>query len=150
VEVPTVTVAVPNLLVSSVDLAVTVKVAAVSSAATVKCPLEVIVFPATPSTSHVTVLFNAASGSSRTVTVALNCCVPPGATIAVAGVTFTPTTVGSSLPLQPNSARVSAANRKRPKPAGLSPLPARENCVLIFFSFKIGMHLETSILFIIS
>jgi hypothetical protein len=86
-----VTVAVPYLLVSTVEVAFTVKLVAVSLAATVKAPAVLMVVPETPpSTVHVTVC----AGLLIPVTVAVKLWVSPFATLAVDGFTVTPLTVG--------------------------------------------------------
>jgi hypothetical protein len=85
----TVTVAVPNFVVSTVELAFTVSVVRVSSEATVRRPPELIVVPAALPVStmdQITVW----SALPVMATVAVNCRVPPLATPGVAGLTVTP------------------------------------------------------------
>jgi len=89
----TVTVAVPDLEVSAVEVALTVKVVAVSPAATVKVPLVILVPVIPPVTDHVTVV----AGLFVPCTVAVNACVPPLITFAVEGFTVTPVTVGGGV-----------------------------------------------------
>ena len=89
-----VTVAVPLLLVSTVEAALTVRLAAVSLAATVKSPEAFIFVPLPPpETVHVTVW----TGLLAPLTVALNCRVCPFITLAVEGLTVTPVYVGEGL-----------------------------------------------------
>jgi len=90
----TVTVAVPDLLVSTVEVALTVKVVAVSPAATVRFPSVILVPVMPPVTVHVTVC----AGLLVPVTVAENACVPPFCTLAVEGLTVTLVTVGEPPP----------------------------------------------------
>jgi hypothetical protein len=87
----TVTVAVPDLVLSTVDVALIVKVVCASSAATVKTPPVVILVPVAfgVSTDHVT----PCPGLPVPVTDAVNVCVPLMATLTVAGVTVTVETV---------------------------------------------------------
>ena len=95
----TVTVAVPDTSGFAVETAVTVRLPAVSPAATVRVAglspdpnlVSALVFPLT---LQVTVW----AGLLVPVTVALNCWVPPFATSAAAGLTVTPVTTGSSPP----------------------------------------------------
>jgi len=87
----TVTVAVADFVVSIVEAALTVSVAAVSFADTVKVPLVAMLVPDTPPvTVHVTVC----AGLLVPVTVAVNACVAPLSTVAVGGFTVTLVTVG--------------------------------------------------------
>ena len=89
----TVTVASPDLVRSSVEVATTVRVSAVSSAATVRRPSVVMVVPSlSPRTVQVTVW----AGLFSPMTEAVNCCVPPCCTLAAAGDTVTFSTVGSA------------------------------------------------------
>jgi hypothetical protein len=98
----TVMVAVPDLLVSTVEVALTVSVAAVSFAATVSRPAEEMLVPDTPLTLHVTVC----AGELVPATVALNCRVAPLITVAVDGLTLTLSTTTSSVS--------SSSNKKHP------------------------------------
>ena len=68
VDEDTVTVAVPDFDVSTVEVALTVNVAAVSLEATVSRPVEEMLVPDTPLTLHVTVC----AGELAPLTVALN------------------------------------------------------------------------------
>ena len=83
----TVTVAVPDLVLSPFEVAFTVKVAAFSSAATASMPVSEIVVPGEllSSTDHVTVSLYA----PVPVTVAMKLCVLPVSTLTVSGVTAT-------------------------------------------------------------
>jgi hypothetical protein len=88
-----VTVAVPDLVVSAVEVALTVSDERVSAAAMVSRPLALTVVPEflpVSTIDHVTVV----AGLLVPATVAANACVPPLATLAVAGFTVTPVTVG--------------------------------------------------------
>jgi hypothetical protein len=89
----TVTVAVPDLLVSRVEVAWTVKVVALSAAATVRRPVVLMLVPVEP---PVTDQVTPWSGLLSPVTVASNCWVPSFSTLAVAGLTETPVTVGAT------------------------------------------------------
>jgi hypothetical protein len=83
----TVTVAVPLFVVSTVEVALTVKVAALSSTATERTPAGLMAVPAPPPlTDQVTVW----AGLFVPLTVALKVAVPPFATFAVSGLTVTP------------------------------------------------------------
>jgi len=91
--VVTVTVAVPDLEVSAVEVALTVSVARVSAAATVSKPLVLIEVPEflpASTIDHVTVC----DGPLVPCTDAVNACVAPLSTLAVGGLTVTPVTVG--------------------------------------------------------
>ena len=94
VGISTVTAAVPLTEVSNVEIARTVKLARVSSAATVRRPAGEIVVPVctVPSIVQVT----SCVGLLVPATVAVNDCVPPLATSAVEGFTVTLSTVGIS------------------------------------------------------
>jgi hypothetical protein len=113
----TLTLAVFDLLVSIVEVARMVKVLAGSIAATVRYPLEILVPAPPPVTVHVTVC----AGPSVPFTLAVNACVPPLATFALAGLTVTLLTVGADGPdgevglLQPKSARTRHTASKIPK-----------------------------------
>jgi len=87
-----VTVAVPDLPVSFVEVALTVRVDAVSLEATVKFPLLFMEVPVTP---PVTDQLTVCSGLLVPATVAVNCCVLPLFTVAVDGLTVTLVTVGA-------------------------------------------------------
>lgn len=91
VNAVTVTVAVSDFVVSTVEVAFTVSVAAVSSVATDRRPslLMIVVFLLFPETDHVTVC----AGLLFPATVAVKVCPPPCATLAVLGLTLTLVTV---------------------------------------------------------
>jgi hypothetical protein len=85
---------VPLFVVSTVEVAVTVRVAALSLAATERTPPALIVVPTPPPlTNQVTVW----AGLLVPVTVALKVAVPPFATLAVAGLTVTPETIVTAI-----------------------------------------------------
>ena len=90
----TVTVAVPDFEVSTVEVAFTVSVAAVSPAVTVSSPLPSMVLPVPPVTSHVT----PCAGLFVPVTVAVKFCVVPLVTVTMLGLTVTLSTVGALVP----------------------------------------------------
>ena len=85
------TVAVPYLLLSRVEVAFTVRVAACSSAATASSPFVTVVPLLPPSTLHVTVW----SGPFSPCTVAANCWLLPCCTVAAPGLMVTAVTVGT-------------------------------------------------------
>jgi hypothetical protein len=90
----TVTVAVPDLEVSTVDVALMVRVVAVSLAATVSTPsvfilVSVLLFP-------LTVQVTVWAGLPVPVTAAVKVRVPPFATLTAEGLTATPVTVGAA------------------------------------------------------
>jgi hypothetical protein len=89
----TVTFAVPDLAVSSVEVAFTVNDERVSAAATVSKPLALIVVPEFLPVSTI-VQVTVCAGLLVPVTVAVNCCVPPLITLTVEGLTVTLVTVG--------------------------------------------------------
>jgi len=89
----TVTVAVPLLVVSAVDVALIVSDVRVSAAATVSKPLVLIVVPAFLPVWSIDQL-TVCAGLFVPVTVAVKICVAPFATVAVLGLTVTPVTVG--------------------------------------------------------
>ena len=82
----TVTVALAYLVLSTVEVAVTVRLVAVSPSATVSKPVALIVVSAMPSTLHATVL----SKAPVPETVAVKFCVVPFCTLVVAGEITTP------------------------------------------------------------
>jgi hypothetical protein len=89
--VVTVTIAVPFFVASTVELALTVRLTALSSAATDRTPAALIVVLAPPPlTDQVTVW----AGLPVPATVALKAWVAPFATLAVAGLTVTEVTAG--------------------------------------------------------
>ena len=90
----TVTVTLADLLLSPLAVAMTVRLVAVSSAATVRRPSADMEVPALtpPLTDQVTSWLN----SPVPLTVALNCTVWPASTVAFAGLTLTPVTIGAS------------------------------------------------------
>jgi len=84
---------VPDLVLSNVDSALTVKVAAVSLSAMVNVPSAVISVPFTPpSTLHIT----SCGGSFVPFTAAVNDCVAPLSKLAAVGFNVTLVTVGVS------------------------------------------------------
>ena len=90
----TVTVAVPYMPLSPLAVAVTVRLSAVSSAATVRRPFADMEVPALtpPLTDQVTSWLK----PPVPFTVALNCTVLPASTVAPAGLILTPVTIGAS------------------------------------------------------
>jgi hypothetical protein len=90
VGVVTVTDAEPDFDGSTVEVAVTVKLVAVSDAPTDKMPEELMLDAEPPETDHITVC----AGLFVPETVALNACVFPFCTEALEGVTLTLVTVG--------------------------------------------------------
>jgi hypothetical protein len=112
----TVIAAVPLLEVSTVETARTVRLVRVSPAATVRRPEPLMMVWADLPVStmdHVTVW----SGSFSPVTTAVNCRVPPLATVAVGGLTLTPVTVGTGggLLIFSQAARIRARAKKKPR-----------------------------------
>lgn len=89
----TVTAAVPDLAVSAVEAALTVRLVRVSSEATVSFPVVSTVVPDFLPVSTIDQL-TVTAGLLVPVTVALNCCVAPLATLALGGVTVTLVTMG--------------------------------------------------------
>jgi hypothetical protein len=87
-DVVTVTEAVPDLVASTVEVAFTVKLVAVSPEPTDNTPLELMLEAVLPVTDHVTVW----AGLLVPSTVALNCWVFPFSTEVVEGLTDTPVT----------------------------------------------------------
>jgi len=103
-----VTVAVPLLAVSCVDVACTVSEVAVSSAVTVRRPaVEMDVPGPPPVTVHVTVV----GGLLVPETVAVKSWFPPLATVAVAGLTVTLVTVATGVPRGTGEHRVAGKRR---------------------------------------
>jgi hypothetical protein len=102
----TVTVAVPLCAVSTVEVAVTVRVAALSPAATVRRPAALMALPPLVGlTDQVTVW----AGSPVPITVAAKAWDPPFTTLAVGGLTVTPETVGVPPPSLSQPVSTSAA-----------------------------------------
>jgi hypothetical protein len=85
----------PVFVVSAVEVAITTRFVALSSAATARMPPALLTVPELPPlTNQVT----AWAGLFSPLTVAVKAWVPPFATLAVAGLTVTDVTVGSPPP----------------------------------------------------
>jgi hypothetical protein len=97
-----VTVAVRLLLLSAVDVALTTRAVAVSSAATLKSPSALMaVSPSPPKTDHVTVC----AGLLLPMTSAPNCSLLPFITVALSGIIVTLLTIDFPLSLLPADAK---------------------------------------------
>jgi hypothetical protein len=140
VEAPvgTVTVAVPNLAVSAVEVALTVRVVRVSAAAMVSKPLVLIVVPEFLPVSTI-VQVTVCAGLLVPFTFAVNGCVAPLATLAVAGLTVTPVTAVAGVKPPPLSATSGSSQAKNAmlKPASKRKLTMfLEILEFIFYSSK--------------
>jgi hypothetical protein len=126
-----ITVAVPDLLVSTVEVAVTVMVPSTSPMSTIKTPLSMVVSaPLFPLTDHVTVW----AGLLVPVTAALKVWVPPLATVGAAGLMVTLVTVGSRLPGGMAGSKVPGGLIGSPDK--LFPHPANVNIAAIIITAK--------------